>query len=113
MLQRLASGDEVCGAWTRSQLLEMDDRFVAAVMAAFQAGDESLAAARATVSFRNGKAAAIEGAIEAAWDLLCSKKGEMAASEVVAFVRERCLNIDRARMRAALAERLRQRGAGW
>jgi hypothetical protein len=116
MLQRLASGDEVCGAWTRSQLLEMDDRFVAAVEAAFRAGGESLAVARATVSFRNGKvgkAAALEGAIEAAWDLLCSKKGQMSASEVVAFVRARCSSVDVLSIRSGIEQRLQQRGAGW
>src|SRR5215470_8864712 len=83
-----------------------------AVLRAFELGLESRGAA-ATVSFRNGKAAAIEGAIEAAWDLLCSKKGEVSASEVVAFVRERCPKIDQACVRAGLAERFRQRGVKW
>ena len=62
-------------------------------MAAFQAGDESLAAARATVSFRNGKAAvlerALERALEGAWNLLRGKKGEVTAVEVVGYVRAR------------------------
>ena len=110
MLQRLASGDEVCGAWTRSQLLEMDDRFVAAIEAAFRAGGESLAVARATVSFRNGKvgkAAAIEGAIEGAWDFLCSKGGQVSA------LRARCPGVDAPRIRFGIEQRLRQRGAGW
>ena len=113
MLQRLASGDEVCGAWTRSQLLEMDDRFVAAVMAAFQAGDESLAAARATVSFRNGKAAVLESALEGAWNLLRGKKGEVTAVEVVGYVRARCPGVDVLCIRFGIEQRLRQRGAGW
>jgi len=108
--EELLSGD---GLWPRDRLEQMDASFVAAVERAFELGLESRTAAAATVSFRNGKAAAIEGAIEAAWDLLCSKKGEMAASEVVAFVRERCPNLDLARVRAGLAERFEQRGARW
>src|SRR5262245_834602 len=116
MLQRLASGDEVCGTRTRSQLLEMDERFVGAVEAAFQAGGESLAVARATVSFRNGKvgkAAAIEGAIEGAWDFLCSKGGQVSASEIVGYVRARCPGVDAPRIRFGIEQRFRQRGARW
>jgi hypothetical protein len=106
----IPSGDEVCGLWTRSQLFEMDARFTARVEAAFQAGLESRSAARATVRVgRNGKAAALEGA----WKFLISKEGQVSASEVVAFVRERCPNIDQARVRAGLAERFRQRGVRW
>lgn len=76
MLQRPASGDEVCGVWNRSQLFEMDERFVAAVERAFGLGLESRAAAGATVrigSFRNGKGTVIESALEAAWDLICQQ----------------------------------------
>jgi|SRR5262249_22982707 len=106
--------DAQSGLWSREQLLEMDSRFVAAVEAAFAKGLESRAAAAATVRIgRNGKAAAVESAIEAVWDRLCSKKGEMAASEVVMFVRERVPNIDPAYVRASLAERFRQRGLRW
>ena len=108
----LDSVDEICGDWTRDRLEEMNKNFVAAVERAFELGLESRAAAAATVVFRNGKAAAIEGAIGAAWDLLCSRKGEMAAAEVLAFVRELCSNVDPARVRAGLAERVR-RGVKW
>jgi hypothetical protein len=59
------------------------------------------------------RGSAIESAIDAAYDLLCSKRGNMSASEVVAFVRERVPGIDQARIRVELARRLRQRGAGW
>jgi hypothetical protein len=85
----------------------------AAVQRAFELDLESRAAATATVSFRNGKAAAIEGAIEAAWDLLCSKKGQMLASEVVAFVRARCPDVDISRIQFGIEQRLRARGAAW
>jgi hypothetical protein len=69
MLQRLnssldeerLSGD---GLWSRARLEEMDSAFTGAVLRAFELGLESRGAAGATVSFRNGKAAAIEGAIE-------------------------------------------------
>ena len=106
----IPSGDEVCGLWTRSQLLEMDDRFVAAVTAALEAGSESRVAAGATVRVgRNGKVAAIEGA----WNSLCSKKGQMAASEIVDYVRVRCPGVDVLCIRFGIEQRLRQRGAGW
>src|SRR5215471_512021 len=114
MLQRLLSYDDDefgDGLWSHQQLLEMNDRFTAAVEAAFQSGLESRKAAAATVRIgRNGKEAAIESAIEAAWDLLCSKKGDVAFSEIVAFVRERCPNIDQARVRFGFQQRFRQRG---
>src|SRR5262245_36098092 len=108
--EELLSGD---GLWPRDRLEQMDASFVAAVERAFELGLESRAAAAATVSFRNGTAAAIEGAIEAAWDLLCSRKGEMAASEVVAFVRERCPGVDVPRIRFGIEQCFRQRGASW
>src|SRR5262245_32662826 len=101
------------GLWSRAQLERMNAQYVAAVERAFELGLESRAAAAATVSFRNGTAAAIEGAIEAAWDLLCSRKGEMAASEVVAFVRERCPGVDVPRIRFGIEQCFRQRGASW
>jgi len=105
--------DAQSGLWSREQLLEMDSRFVAALEAAFAKGLESRAAAAATVRIdQNGREAAIESAIEAAWDRLCSAKGEMSASEVVMFVRERRPNIDPMRVRFGLEQRLR-RGVGW
>jgi hypothetical protein len=105
--------DGQCGDWTREQLVQIDSLFVAAVETAFRLGLESPAAARATVSFRNGsRRLAEETAIRVAWDLLCSRKGEMAALEVLAFVRELCPNIDPAYVRVALEQRV-QRGVGW
>src|SRR5215831_5747690 len=108
--EELLSGD---GLWSRDQLEQMNASFVAAVERAFELGLESRAAAAATMAFRNGKAAVIESAIEAAWDLISSRRGEVSASEVLGFVRERCPNIDPACVRVGLAERLQQRGAGW
>jgi len=37
----LDSAEEVCGIWSRDQLVEMNDRFVAAVLTAFELGLES------------------------------------------------------------------------
>jgi hypothetical protein len=118
MLQRLNfSLDEelLCGdgVWPRDRLLTMDASYTAAVERAFELGLESRAAAAATVSFRNGKAAALEGALEGAWNSLISKRGEMAASEVVAYVRARCPGVDVSRIRFGIEQRLRERGAGW
>jgi len=109
----LDSVDEVCGDWTRDRLEEMNKNFVAAVERAFELGLESRAAAAATVVFRNGKAAAIEGAIEGAWDFLCSKGGQVSASEVVGYVRARCPGVDVFRIRFGIEQRLRQRGVRW
>ena len=116
MLQRLNfSLDEelLCGdgVWPRDRLLTMDASY--AVERAFELDLESRAAAAATVSFRNGKAAALEGALEGAWNSLISKRGEMAASEVVAYVRARCPGVDVLCIRFGIEQRLRQRGAGW
>jgi len=44
-----APGDEQPGSWPRSILVEMDDKFTAAMREAFAAGQESTAAATATV----------------------------------------------------------------
>jgi hypothetical protein len=102
------------GFWPREQLERMNDRFVAAVERAFELKLESRVAAAATVRIgRNGTAVVTERAIKAAWDLLCGRKGEMAAAEVLKFIRNRCPNIDPAYVKASLAERLRQREATW
>jgi hypothetical protein len=86
-------GDELQGDWTRGELLEMDARFVAAVEAAFQAGLESRAAARATVKSRLVVAASpaqLEKAIGAAWTWFWrDKDADVPFSAVVAFVRIR------------------------
>jgi len=90
MLQRLISLDDELygdGTWSSAQLEQMNDRFVAAVETAFRAGLESRVAAAATVrvGHRNGKDAAVESAIEAAWAFLASKKRDVAFSVVPQF----------------------------
>jgi alkanesulfonate monooxygenase SsuD/methylene tetrahydromethanopterin reductase-like flavin-dependent oxidoreductase (luciferase family) len=60
------SDDGLCGAWSRTQLLEMDAQFVAAVQAAFQAGLESPVSARATVRVSTSAAVAEEAILDAA-----------------------------------------------
>ena len=112
--------DERCGdgLWSRDQLEQMNGRFVAAMELAFANGLESRAAAAATYSrnVMNAKQyteAVIESAIESAWALLCNKKGDMLASEIVTFVRERVPNIEPARVRFGFEQRFRQRGVRW
>jgi hypothetical protein len=56
---------------------------------------------------------AVERAIEAAWNLLCRKKGDVSASEIMKFVRERVPGIDPDRVRIEFARRLRRRSAKW
>src|SRR5262249_29182078 len=103
-----------CPLWPRARLVAMDAAFTGAVEAAFSSGHESSVAASATVRVgRDGRAAAIEAAIQAAWDLLCSKRGDLTAREVVEFVRERVPNVDQARVRFGLEQRFRGRGLGW
>jgi hypothetical protein len=112
----LSDLDGEYGLWSRTQLEEMDSAFIRAVERAFELGLESRAAAAATVrvgALRNGKDAVIESAIEAAWDFLCRKRGDATALEIVKFIRERCPNLDQARIRFGFEQRLRQRGAGW
>jgi len=110
----LDSADEQCGDYTRAELEEMDAAFVAAVEAAFQAGLESRAAASATVRFKSlsGREAKIESAIEAAWDLLSSKRGDMTALEVLSFVRARVPGVALERVRFGFELRFRERGVG-
>jgi hypothetical protein len=108
--EALSCGD---GLWPRDRLLAMDASYTAAVERAFELGLESRAAARATISFRNGKVAVLEGALEGAWKNLCSKQGEVTAAEVVAYVRARCPGVDVSHIRFGIEQRLRQRGARW
>ena len=75
--------------------------------------DFALRADGAVPPQRLSERSAIESAIDAAYALFCSKQGEMAASEVIAFVRERVPGIDQARIRVEFVRRLRQRGAEW
>src|SRR6516165_8060384 len=95
--------DELQGDWTREQLLAMDDRFVAAVEAAIQAGDESLVAARATYVV-NGKQRA-EAVIESAWRYLLTNMDE---GKDVAFaeILGRCSGVAPERVREGFRRRL-------
>jgi hypothetical protein len=118
MLERLNSSldeelDVGDGLWSSAQFEAMDATFVAAVELAFRLGGESRGAAGAIGSSRNGREAAIEGAIEGAWNMLCHNKGEMAAAEVLAFVWERCPGVDVMRIRSEFDWRFRQRRAEW
>src|SRR5262249_6034411 len=108
--------DGQCGLWSRAELETMDQKFVVAVEAAFQSGLESRAAASSTVRVKsplNGsQRLAEESAIGAAWAHLCDRRGEVSASEIVGYVRERCPDVDVSRIRFGIEQRLR-RGAGW
>ena len=113
MLQRLFDSlDELDGTWSRAQLEAMDASFTAAVEAAFELGLESRAAASATVrvGHRNGREAAIEGAIESAWRYLRTNMDagiDVSFVEVVAFARERCSGVDQMRVRAGFEQRFK------
>jgi len=99
--------DEVEGNWSREQLEIMNDRFVAAMEAAFDAGLESRASASATVKM-NGKQRADEIAIELAWRWLRENMDagvDVAFVEVVAFVNARCPGVDRARIGVEIKRR--------
>src|SRR5262252_1734177 len=104
--------DEVEGNWSREQLETMNAVFVARVEAAFVAGLESRLAAAATVqvksSLNGSRWRAEEAAIEAGWKFLCSKQGDLAFSEIVAFVRERVPGVDEVRVRDGFLQRLRE-----
>jgi hypothetical protein len=120
MLQRLSSSfDEELspgdGLWTRAELERMNDCFVQACEVAFQRNLESRLAAAATVrvGYRNGKQAVVESVLEAAWDWLCRERGNVAASQIIAFVRERCPGLDVMRIRLEFDRRFKQRGAEW
>jgi len=110
MLQRLLFYDDELGdgLWSHQQLLEMNDRFVAAVELAFAKGLESRASASAIVKM-NGKQRADEIAIELAWRWLrenMEANVDISFSEVVAFVNARCPGVDRARIGAEFKQRL-------
>lgn len=109
--------DGQCGLWSRAELLEMDARFCEALERAFEAKLESRAAAAATVRLGprlNGSRLLKEdAAIGAAWALLCNRKGDMTAAEVVKFVQARCPDIDVMRIRSEFNRWFRQRRAEW
>src|SRR5262249_935898 len=66
--------DGQCGDWTRDRLEEMNKNFVAAGERAFELGLESRIAAVATVSFRNGKAAAGGGGVGGGGEVLWGER---------------------------------------
>jgi hypothetical protein len=105
--------DEQCGVWNREQLVQQNDRFVAAVEAAFQAGHESRAAARATVQIGRSGAVDVERAIEAAWQWFVSNRDEtdIPFATIVAFVRARCSGVDPAQIRAGFERRFGRRSS--
>src|SRR5262249_42642104 len=85
------SADEVCGIWTREQFVQMNDRFVASVQAAFDQGLENPAAARATIrvksSLKGSRRLAEDAAIGGVWNWFVGVKFEATAVEVMARVR--------------------------
>src|SRR5262249_42298683 len=97
------------GDWTRQELEVMDAQFVAAVEAAFQAGLESRAAARATVRIGKPSLVQLEAAIEAAWLWLWEKDGELPFAAIVARVRTQCPNVTVAVVRAGFERRFKAR----
>ena len=113
MLQRLQSLDEElypgCGLWSRTELEEMDSRFVAAVELAFANGLESRAAAAAIYSRNavNGQQHT-EAVIEAAWRYLLTNMCEGKDVTSAAIV-ARCPGVPPERVR----EGFRWRLASW
>jgi hypothetical protein len=106
------------GLWTRPQLIEMDQKFVAAVERAFANGGESPVAARATVdvkaSLNGSRRLAAEAAIEAAWLWLRGKMDEsvdVAFVEVVEFVNARCSGVPASKVRAEFEKRFARDGS--
>src|SRR5262245_22812216 len=89
-------------------LLAMNDRFVAAVEAAFHAGNESPVAASATVKVRKRRLTE-EEAIEAAWKFLWQEEGDLPFAVVVAFARTQCPNVTAADVRAGFEKRFARR----
>lgn len=59
--------DAQSGTWSRSELLEQNDRFVAAVERAFANGLESRSAARATYAVNGKRRLTVDAVVEAAW----------------------------------------------
>src|SRR5262245_49530730 len=102
-------GDEQVGDWSRSELENMDSRFVAAVEQAFASGRESRAAAAATVRVESSsnRRRAEETVIEKAWIWFKRNKDEIDIpfSAVVA----RCPSIDPMRVQSGFDRRFGRR----
>ena len=92
--------DGQCGTWTREQLSQMNDRFVAVVELAFAKGLESRVAAAATV-----RAGHREAVIEAAWRYLLVNMDE-GKDVTFAEILARCPGVSPERVRADLKRRL-------
>ena len=101
--QKILDLDGQCGTWTRDQLEEMNDRFVAAMELAFAKGLESRAAAAATYAV-NGRRRADE-IIELAWQWLRSNM-ESGVDISFAEVQARCPGVSHERVRAGFKRRL-------
>ena len=98
--------DGQCGTWTREQLSQMNDRFVAAMELAFAKGLESRAAAAAIYSRNamNGKQYT-EAVIEAAWRYLLINMDEGKDVTFAAIV-ARCPGVAPDRVREGIKRRL-------
>ena len=108
--EELLPGD---GLWSRGQLEEMNDRFVAAVEAVFQSGLESRSAAAATVRIgRNGsRRLEVAAAIGAAWNYLRHNMDagvDVSAVEVMARVRASCPGVSVEEVREEFWRRLKE-----
>jgi hypothetical protein len=108
MLDRTAArvDDVRHGDWSREQLLEMNERFVVVVEAAFQAGLESRLSARAIFRAKS-RLVGQEQVVEAAWRWFCRNRDaeDIPFSAVVA----RCRGIDPMRIRASFDRRFGRR----
>jgi len=106
--------DDLCnGLWTYEQLIEMDQKFVAAVEQTFASGAESRTAARATYAM-NGKRRADEIAIELAWRWLRENMDaaiDVSFIEVVEFVNTRCPGVPASQVRAGFEKRFARDGS--
>jgi len=96
--------DEQCGDWTREQLVQQNERFVAAVERAFELGLESRATAEASC-LMNGKQRTDEITIELAWRYLRSNMDaglDVSSAAIIA----RCPGVALERVRAGVRRRL-------
>jgi hypothetical protein len=109
MLDRLSQHDnELCGAWSRNELLEMDSRFRGALEVAFASGRERRESATATVRVDKPRLTEDE-AIEAGWRFCCEQDFDVPFAAAVARVRVLLPNIAVECVRAGFARRFEQR----
>ena len=105
-------GDEVCGTWTREELLKMDANFTSAVATAIRNGQENPAAVSATVRIARSKAVVEAAAIQAAFNLLMERDGEMSFPEIVSAVQKCCPQVTAARIRASFEQKFKEMANG-